>query len=74
MQTSLKGINNRARIDAKHRFGGIYRLLNVENLRWAFERLNKSAATGVDGVTCQQYRLNLEENLQDLNFRLKNGS
>lgn len=74
MQTSLEGINNRARKDARHRFGGLYRLLNVENLRWAFYQLNKSAAPGVDGVTQEQYLLDLEGNLQRLNARLKNKS
>ncbi len=71
MQTSLKGINNRATLDASHRFGGLYRLLNTDNLRWAYKHLNKKASSGVDRVTHSEYGQNLEENLNDLVDRLK---
>jgi RNA-directed DNA polymerase len=74
MQTSLRGINKRANSHAKHRFGGLYRLLNVDNLRWAFSQLNKRAASGVDRVTHAQYGGNLEENLSALVQSLKNKS
>ena len=36
MQTSLRGIANRARKDKKARFGSLYGLLNENNLRWCF--------------------------------------
>jgi len=72
MQSSLKGINNRAIRNGKHRFGGLYRLLNVENLHWAYSQLNKKAAVGVDKVSHREYGLNLKENLENLNERLKN--
>ncbi len=72
MQTSLKGINKRAEKDSSHRFGGLYRQLNVENLRWAYSQLNKRAAVGVDKVSYTEYGQNLEGNLVDLVERLKN--
>ena len=50
MQTSLRGINNKAKNDASHKFGGVYRLLNEENLRWSFYKLNKRSSAGVDGT------------------------
>ena len=37
----------------------------------AYDRLRKDAATGVDGVTKEQYGQNLQANLQDLHERLK---
>jgi group II intron reverse transcriptase/maturase len=74
MQTSLKGINKRAKKDSSHQFGGLYRLLNIDNLRWAFSQLNKRAAVGVDKVSYAEYGQNLEENLKDLVSRLKNKS
>lgn len=71
MQTSLKGINKRALSDKTHRFGGLYKLLNLDNLRWAFRQLNKKAKPGHDDVTYDDYEKNLEENLHGLVERLK---
>jgi group II intron reverse transcriptase/maturase len=71
MQTSLRGIANRARRDKKARFGDLYRLLNQENLRNCFYQLRKTAAPGVDRVTFEQYEQNLDTNLADLVKRLK---
>ena len=74
MQTSLRGINNKAKNDAGHRFGGIYRLLNEENLRWSFYQLNKNASAGVDDCDWESYESDLDENLKDLVLRLKRKS
>ena len=52
MRTSLRGIAERARRDRKARFRDLYRLLNEANFRDCFHELRKSAAPGVDGVTC----------------------
>jgi group II intron reverse transcriptase/maturase len=71
MPTSLRGIANRARRDPKARFRDLYRLLNVENLRWCFGQLRKDAAPGVDKVTFREYEQNLEANLEALVERLK---
>jgi group II intron reverse transcriptase/maturase len=49
----------------------LYRRLNQDVLRLCFFRLRKDAASGVDGVTFQQYERNLEANLADLVGRLK---
>jgi group II intron reverse transcriptase/maturase len=49
----------------------LYRRLNRDVLRLSFFRLRKDAASGVDGVTFQQYERNLETNLADLEGRLK---
>ena len=70
MQTSLRGIANRARKDKKARFRDLYRLLNEGNLRDCFYQLRKSAAPGVDGVTFEEYERELESNLADLVGRL----
>lgn len=71
MQTSLRGIANKAANDKQHRFGDLYRLLNEANLRESFYKLRKDAATGIDGVTFQEYEINLDENLRNLVERLK---
>jgi RNA-directed DNA polymerase len=73
-RTSLRAIATKAAQDPRHRFGGLYRLLNEANLRQCFYDLRKAAAPGVDGVTFEDYEKNLEGNLQDLVRRLKNKS
>jgi RNA-directed DNA polymerase len=72
--TSLQAIAKKAVEQKKYRFGGLYRLLNEESLRWSFSKLKKNAAPGVDGVTVKEYEKNLDENLRDLVKRLKNKS
>ena len=71
VQTILAGIAKRAKIDKKHRFGGLYSLLNEDALRWSFYNLNRKAAPGVDEVTWAEYESNLDENLRDLASRMK---
>jgi len=70
-QTFLRAIAEKAFIHKHHRFGDLYRRLNQDVLRLCFFRLRKDAASGVDGVTFQQYERNLEANLADLVGRLK---
>ena len=71
MQTSLRGIANKAAINQKHRFGNLYELLNEENLQWCWQFLRKEAAPGVDKVDYEEYRANLASNIHDLVERLK---
>jgi hypothetical protein len=70
-QTFLRAIAEKAFTNKHHRFGDLYRRLNQDVLRLCFFRLRKDAASGVDGVTFQQYERNLEANLADLVGRLK---
>ena len=49
----------------------MYRWLNRDVLRLCFYRLRKDAASGVDGVSFQEYEQNLETNLADLEGRIK---
>jgi RNA-directed DNA polymerase len=71
MQTSLRGIANRAKMDRKARFGNLYGLIDEGCLRECFYKLKRGAAPGVDGVTFEQYEGNLEANLGNLVGRLK---
>jgi len=71
MQTSLRGIANRAKKDGKARFRNLYGLLDEANLRECFYQLKRRAAPGVDGVTYEQYARDLDSNLRDLVGRLK---
>jgi RNA-directed DNA polymerase len=70
-QTFLRAIAEKASKNKHHRFGDLYRWLNQDVLRLSFYRLRKDAASGVDGVSFQEYEGNLEANLTDLVGRLK---
>jgi group II intron reverse transcriptase/maturase len=70
-QTFLRTIAQKAYHNKHHRFGDLYRCLNQNVLRQCFLRLRKDAASGVDGVTFEEYEKNLEANLADLTGRLK---
>lgn len=48
--------------------------INVEVLKEIHEAIDGEKATGIDKVTKQDYEQNLEENLQKLVQRMKNGS
>ena len=74
MQTSLRGISNRAAKDKAHRFGNLYGLLDENFLKWCFWQLKKDAAPGVDRVDFFEYQENLDENISELVKRLKQKS
>jgi group II intron reverse transcriptase/maturase len=71
MQTSLRGISNRAAKDRECRFGNLYGLLDEKFLKWCFWQLKRDAAPGVDRVDFYEYRENLDENIANLVKRLK---
>ncbi|GAB6172402.1 hypothetical protein JCM15765_18800 [Paradesulfitobacterium aromaticivorans] len=47
--------------------------MDVEWLEEAYRRTKKNGATGVDGVTAEEYETNLQENLKGLLERAKSG-
>jgi group II intron reverse transcriptase/maturase len=49
-------------------------VIDFEWMREAYMRTRKDGATGIDGVTAQDYDANLEANLRDLLERIKSGS
>ena len=69
--TFLRTIAEKAYRNKHYRFGGLYRYLNQDVLRQCFRQLRRDAASGVDGVTFEEYEKNLEANLADLVGRLK---
>lgn len=48
--------------------------INVETLRAIHRTMDKRKASGIDGTTKDEYERNLEENLENLVGRMKNGS
>ncbi len=71
MQTSLQGIAKKAKLNKKHRFRDLYRLLNEENLLDSCKYLNSKAASGVDRISTKEFEINLLSNIQGLVKSLK---
>lgn len=72
MATDLTWIGEKARKESGLVFTSLYHhLCDVDNLRACYDALDGRKATGVDGVTKEEYGKNLEGNLRDLSERLK---
>lgn len=71
MQTSLQGIAKKAKLNKKHQFRDLYRLLNEENLLDSWSYLNSKAASGVDRISMKEFEANLLTNIQGLVTSLK---
>ena len=67
----LSLISERAQQEPKCQFTSLAHLLNGRFLEHCYHRLGRDRASGMDGVTWQEYGENLEENLRDLVTRLK---
>ncbi len=73
MQTTLRGIAERASREKKHRFGHLYTMLNEKNLMACYWELNRKSAAGVDGESWREYGNDLGKRVTDLVERLKAG-
>lgn len=72
MATDLTRIGKKARKQPDLVFTSLYHhIYDEDNLRACYDALDADKATGVDGVTKQEYGENLEENLRDLSRRLR---
>ena len=70
VETKLRRIATKASSDSNFRFTSLFHLMTEELLRGCFERLRNNAASGIDGMTKEEYAFNLEENLRNLVARL----
>lgn len=55
-------------------FTTLHHLVDVKFLHEAYRRTRKDAAKGADGVTAEEYAVNLKSNLESLHQRFKEGS
>jgi group II intron reverse transcriptase/maturase len=60
--------------DKNARFTALLHHVTIDLLRTSYFSLQRNAAPGVDGVTWEQYRADLEENLLDLHGRVHRGA
>lgn len=70
----LIGVREAARKDSKLVFTALLHHVDEVALSGAFYSLKKTAATGVDGVTWQEYEQNVEANIADLHARIHRGA
>jgi len=63
VETKLQRIAEKARKDPKCKFTSLFHLVSMDLLRGCFEGLRKDAASGIDGVTKEEYGNDLEANL-----------
>ena len=72
VSSTLFELSEKAKRDRTYRFRSLYREIDYRLLHESFWALKRKAACGVDGVTWDEYEMNLEENLKDLLGRLAN--
>ena len=70
----LAGVRRAARNDSTLKFTALLHHVDEALLREAFASLKKNAASGVDGVTWQDYEQNVETNIADLHDRIHRGA
>ena len=74
MSQSLDRVRKAARLRKKDRFTALFHHINVDALRTAYYALRRKAAPGVDGMTWQDYEVDLEPRLEDLHKRVRRGT
>ena len=70
----LARVRQRAEADKTLRFNNLFQYLKVDLLRASFEKLERKAATGLDGVRWCEYERKLEGRLPELERELHTGS
>ena len=72
--SALERVRHVALRNKGERFSALLHHVTVERLREAFWAIRKSAAPGVDGVTWEHYRADLERQLVNLHARVQHGA
>lgn len=70
----LSRVREVARKDKRVRFTALLHHITIDLLRESFCALKKHAAPGIDGLTWQQYEVQMEERLRDLHERVHRGT
>lgn len=70
-RTKFRSIAQKARENQEEVFTSLAHYLTEEYLLASFSKLRRSAATGIDKVSCQEYERHLKEYIEDLHQRLK---
>jgi group II intron reverse transcriptase/maturase len=71
VETRLRLITQMAKEKPELKFTSIVHILNEGHLGQCYKALKKNKASGIDGVTVEEYGVNLENNLKELVERMK---
>jgi RNA-directed DNA polymerase len=71
---ALERVREAARRDRRARFTALLHHVTIERLQEGFFALRHEAAPGVDGVTWEQYEVDLEDRLRELHRRIHGGT
>src|SRR5215471_17405650 len=71
---ALNRVRQAARQRKGEKFTALLHHVSVDTLREAFQALKRKAAPGVDGVTWEDYEVDLEPRLADLHGRVQRGA
>lgn len=74
MSTKIARINQIAKERPKEIFTSIYHLINEELLKECFNELDGTKAIGLDNMSKEEYKNNLDKNIENLVIKLKNMS
>jgi len=69
--SGLSRVREAAKRDSKLQFSNLLHHVNIDLLRQSYWELNHQAATGIDGVTWQEYGKELEERLPELHDQVQ---
>ena len=72
--SELERVRQAAKRERGARFTALFHHVTIDRLRTAYLGIKKQAAPGVDGMTWQQYGVELGAKLQDLHGRLRRGA
>lgn len=74
MSTQLGQIALKAKWDQKARFTSLAHLLTPEFLKETWGKMNRKAASGIDGESCEQFESELDRRVQELCEQLRAGT
>lgn len=71
MQGKLNLITEKARLDKRLKFTSLIHHIDESNLGQCYRELKRDKACGIDGVTVEEYGVNLKGNIEQLVIKLK---
>ena len=71
---ALERIRQAAKQRKKEKFTALFHHLSTPMLRTAFFALKREAAPGADGLTWQDYEVDLDRRIEDLHARVQRGA
>jgi len=66
MSTQLSQVTRKAMLDRKVRFTSLAHMLTPEFLKETWGQMNRRAAGGIDGESCEQFERELEQRVQEI--------